>query len=346
VWTSLDTLTAQQRRAIVASNEDASVSSRDADAGVAAPDASDAMATPQFPSCASDGGAGISTCGPGQNESCCASPLVRGGTFLRSYDGLTNTAVNPATVSDFRLDRFEATVGRFRAFVAAWVAGWVPPAGSGKHTHVHDGAGLLQDDASLSEAGWDSAWDSGLASTQAGWTTNLSCNGGYQSWTASVASNETRPVVCETWFEAAAFCIWDGGFLPSEAEWNYAASAGDGQRVYLWSSPNTSVAIDCALANYQGCASGTTTRVGRLMQGDGKWGQADLAGNAAEWNLDWEQSYPNPCKDCANLKPSPRRVLRGGSFDNLTTEIRASTRNFLAPSTRTFIAGFRCARTS
>ena len=46
------------------------------------------------------------------------------------------------------------------------------------------------------------------------------------------------------WFESYAFCIWDGGFLASEAEWNYAAAGGSEQRYYPWSSPATSTTID------------------------------------------------------------------------------------------------------
>jgi len=53
------------------------------------------------------------TCGPNRNEDCCTSVLVTGGTFNR--DNNTNY---PATVSDFHLDRFEVTVGRFQRFVA------------------------------------------------------------------------------------------------------------------------------------------------------------------------------------------------------------------------------------
>src|SRR5262245_57064468 len=60
------------------------------------------------------------TCGPMASTDCCESPLVPGGTFKRSYDGVGYTDVSKvATVSDFRLDMFEVTVGRFRRFVEA-----------------------------------------------------------------------------------------------------------------------------------------------------------------------------------------------------------------------------------
>ncbi len=229
------------------------------------------------------GGLGLSNCGPVRNESCCASPLVPGGTYYRGYDGVSNKDTSaPATVSSFRLERFEATVGRFRKFVAASSAGWVPPEGSGKHTHVNHGEGLLQGSSNVHEPGWDSTWNTNLANSQAAWTEKLSCDSTYQTWTGTPGADEERPIVCESWFEAAAFCIWDGGFLPSEAEWNYAASGGDEQRPYPWSNnPPTSIDVDCGRANYSGCA-GSTIKVGSAPQGDGRWGHADLSGNA--WN--------------------------------------------------------------
>lgn len=81
-----------------------------------------------------------SNCGPNQNENCCASSVVTGGTYNRS-----NNASYPATVSDFRLDRFEITVGRFRKFVEAYPAS-KPAANAGAHPLI---AG----------SGWNSAWD-------------------------------------------------------------------------------------------------------------------------------------------------------------------------------------------
>jgi formylglycine-generating enzyme len=317
---------------------------RTGDASDAGSDASDAKTPLPILSCAGDGGPGLSNCGPAQNESCCTSLPVVGGTFSRSLDGVTNLTGTPATVSDFRLDRFETTVGRFRQFVAASAAGWVPPVGSGKHVHLNGGQGLVQDDTTAPETGWNPAWNGNLATTAAQWTTNLSCETFLQTWTANVGSNEERPIVCATWFEAAAFCIWDGGFLPSEAEWNYAASGGALQRVYPWSVPANSTAVDCSYANYSACAAGTTRRVGQLAKGDGKWGQADLAGNAWEWNLDTYQTYPTPCTNCASFAPGATHVIRGGSFYFDATFLLASTRYEIPTEDRYNNVGLRCAR--
>src|SRR5450755_1713377 len=204
------------------------------------------------PSCAA-GGLGMTNCGPGGkgSESCCTSLKVSGGTFYRSYDGVSYTdKSHPASVSDFRLDKYEITVGRFRQFVAAIVGGWRPAAGSGKHTHLNGGKGLSATGGGY-EAGWDASWNSLFPTTTGDWTSKLVVARG--TWTSSPAANESQPISNQAWYDAYAFCIWDGGFLPSEAEWNYAAAGGggaSGQRVYPWSSPSTSTTIDCAHANY------------------------------------------------------------------------------------------------
>jgi sulfatase modifying factor 1 len=79
-----------------------------------------ACTPPTPPSCQSSG-AGRTNCGAA-SEDCCTSPQVAGGTFYRTYanDGSGPTGqADPATVSDFRLDKYDVTVGRFRQFVNA-----------------------------------------------------------------------------------------------------------------------------------------------------------------------------------------------------------------------------------
>ena len=59
-------------------------------------------------------------------------------------------------------------------------------------------------------------------------TNHLKCYPGYQTWldTPGTPTEEDYPINCIDWYEAFAFCIWDGGYLPTEAEWGYAAAGG------------------------------------------------------------------------------------------------------------------------
>jgi formylglycine-generating enzyme required for sulfatase activity len=318
-------------------------------------------------------GQGISDCAP-DGGSCCAGSILPEGNLLRSYDGTNPGYTNQAflaTVDSLWLDKYEITVGRFRRFVSAVVGGWQPAAGSGKHAHINAGLGLqVAGVAGTNEAGWDTSWNASLSTTADAWNTALACDPIAASWTPAAGANENLPANCITWYEAYAFCIWDGGFLPTEAEWNYAASGGAEQRVYPWSVPATSTTIDCAHANYYGAmmgtdscvspdvdamngVSGATNGVGsESPEGDGKWGQSDLAGNVFEWNLDVFAPYVTPCSNCAYLTltstdgapAATNRVIRGGAFGNPASLELVSARNSDDPTSRTSSLGARCAR--
>jgi formylglycine-generating enzyme required for sulfatase activity len=306
------------------------------------------------PSCLG-GGAGQLYCGPAADDGCCATTEVPGGYFLRDYDGSQSfhDPSFPATVSTFALDRYEVTVARFRAFVQAWDGGWTPGAGSGKHAHLNGGKGLVDATGGTNayETGWDSSWSGGIATTLTAWGTNLGCDTRNATWTPTTDTNEKAPINCVTWYEAYAFCIWDGGFLPSAAEWDYAAAGGggsDGQRVYPWSIPPSAPHVDCEHANYGLCPPpGSWNSVGGDTSplGDGKWGQADLAGNVWEWTLDLSRAYTTPCVDCAYLTDvSTQRVLRGGGFDDQAKNVFVSSKRAAAPGDRHGDQGIRCAR--
>lgn len=297
------------------------------------------------------------SCGPNGSSNCCESSVVPGNAtgatlageqFYRFYDVASDNAfpldpANAATVSDFRLDTYEVTVGRFRAFVNAGMgtASTAPPAGAGAHTKIPG-------------SGWDPGWNSNLPADTATLTASLKCSSTRQSWTDAAGANEGLPINCLTWYEAFAFCIWDGGYLPTQAEWNYAASGGSEHRAYPWANPASSLAIDCTNANYYvsptvtycvNGATGATNRVGtESPKGDSRWGQADIGGNALEWNLDWYASpLPTPCDDCANLATGTYHVVSGGSFFSSKDGLRPPAYN-QEVGVYPFVDGVRCAR--
>lgn len=331
------------------------------------------------PSCASEA-AGASNCGlegdGGGGESCCTSLEVPTGTYFRTYTnngaGPTGEA-DPATVSGFRLDKYLVTVGRFRRFVEAWNSGWRPVPGSGIHEHLNDGQGLANSASpGTFETGWGSAYDEYVAPTNA----NLACSfcsvgrpALDDTWTPIAGDNENLPINCTNWFDAYAFCIWDGGFLPSEAEWEYAAAGGNQQREYPWGAAapgrNNAFAIyDCLYPRPVPCPSSVAVDVapvGVAMAGAARWGQLDIAGEENEWTLDsWAPAdvpnlpclvcvlpYVDPCVDCTyssgTLTPQ-NVILRGGAFDEPISNMLPPSRNQNAPSDRSPDIGVRCAR--
>jgi formylglycine-generating enzyme required for sulfatase activity len=282
------------------------------------------------------------TCGPSGNENCCTTITVPGGTFNRDND-----PTHPATVADFSLDKYEVTVGRFRAFMKAGMGTQTnpPPVGAGAHPLI-------------SGTGWDSAWNTNLVWDATTLGTLLKCKMPFVPWTDHAGANENLPINCTYWYEAFAFCAWDGGRLPTEAEWDYAAVGGGEQREYPWGAavPDPSLAsYDCladgsqsGAINPDNCVLPDILSVGSLPAGNGRWGHADLAGSMWEFNLDWySSSFPIPCANCANTKAATERVARGGDFKGGASALRSTgsySRTSADPRFRYMDLGFRCAR--
>lgn len=355
---------------------------RSAEAGASGSSGNHGYTSMEPPSCAASG-PGLTTCGEDGTESCCASLLVEGGTYARTY---RNTGNGPsgegdrATLSTYRLDKYEVSVARFREYVKYLEAGGSPPvAGSGKHRHLNDGDGLRDSGRSGSfEPGWDERWNnripSGAGATNR-WKTLLTSRGSsteggchlYGTFTTEPGENDLLPITCTSWYESYAFCIWDDGFLPSEAEWKYAAAGGDEQRAYPWGSEapgsrNEYAIYDCCYPS--GRCSGAAGRdtctgienvapVGFTKKGTGRYGQADLIGSVWEWNLDRYANYVNPCEDCAYLTGNTsNRVLPGSGFHTgaslggtLMYSFNRASVSFDADSYRgDYAVGVRCAR--
>jgi formylglycine-generating enzyme required for sulfatase activity len=273
-------------------------------------------------------------CGAAGDRDCCATASVPGGTFLRSFDGVADGGYEdagwPATVHDFSLDTYEITVGRFRRFVAAYPANF-PAASAGRNPH------------DPADTGWQAAWnsDGSLPADGAALQTALQCSP-YSTWTSTPQSNEALPANCLTWYLAFAFCIWDGGRLPTEAEWNYAASGGNEQRVYPWSVPPSSTLLDQQHAAYGIPAPAVVGS--RSTDGDGRWGHADLSGNVWEWLLDSAGLYGLPCDGCGSFSGKTPRASRGACFGCLTKDLRTAARGSGQVSDARPDRGGRCAR--
>ena len=273
------------------------------------------------------------SCGPNSDADCCASNLVAGGTFNRS-----DHVDFPATVSDFGLDVYEITVGRFRKFVEAGYGTQQKP--------PDEGSGV---NPNVTASGWQSGWNVNLALDTSALKSALQCDPFNQIWTNYPSTHEHRPINCIDWFDAFAFCIWDGGRLPTETEWNYAAAGGIEQRAYPWSVPSTAELIDSTYAVY--CSSAESCPMAKDVgssspKGDGRWGHADLAGNLWEWTLDWFADYQNPCNDCAHLAPASYRAYRGGGLFSRAEFLRTSYRYCNDASGRYNEVGARCARSA
>jgi formylglycine-generating enzyme required for sulfatase activity len=175
-----------------------------------------------------------------------------------------------------------------------------------------------------------------------------------------------KPITCINWAEAYAFCIWDGGFLPSEAEWLYAAEGGAEQRVYPWGANdpgtlNQYAIYGCHYPDGSGVCGplfNNLAPVGTATLGAGRWGQLDLAGGVLQWVLDLMQPRPggymvDPCVDCGSVV-SPfgdeqgditSRIYWGSTFHSAPATLYQGWATYgWATLNRVFDIGFRCAR--
>ena len=249
-------------------------------------------------------------------------------------------------MSDFRLDKYEVTVGRFRRFVESYDA-W-------RADHPVPGEGARPEPHPLADvSGWDPEWDAELPVTGAEVAESVggSAGGDLRSWRPEPQSAEAEryPINWVTWYQAFAFCLWDGGWLPTEAEWEYAAAGGDEQRLYPWGGQVSDIAG--LPANYSANHNTLLLPVGSERLGNGRWGQSDLAGSVNEWVFDWwAEAYPVPCVDCATLVPTtptthdpPQvyRVRRGGTWSSSADALYTTLREQGTPEGK---SGLRCAR--
>ena len=171
-------------------------------------------------------------------------------------------------------------------------------------------------------------------------------------WRAMMGNNpsrfegESRPVECVSWDDAQAFLTkvnavignLDGGqmVLPTEAQWEYAARAGDAGP-YSGGSPDE-------VAWYWDNGDGGTHPVGTKKPN--VWGLHDMHGNVGEWCADWYSSELKGCVDPRGAISGSGRVFRGGSWNSLANDCRVANRDLNYPTNSNYYTGFRVVRSS
>ena len=162
-----------------------------------------------------------------------------------------------------------------------------------------------------------------------------------------------RPVIHVNWYEADAYCRWAGRRLPTEAEWEAAASgerAADGDRLAAGKRPFPwgDAAPDASRANLDWRAMGCID-VGALPDGDSAFGCRQMIGNVWEWTDTIFEPFPgfepDPYKDYSAPWFATRWVMRGGCWTTRTRLIRTNYRNFQTPDRRDILTGFRTCAT-
>ena len=160
---------------------------------------------------------------------------------------------------------------------------------------------------------------------------------------------ENAALIHVCWHEAQAYCRWAARRLPSEVEWEVAASAeasADGaclsfdKRRFPWGDepPNAD------RANLDGYALGTVD-VGAHAAGDSAFGCRQMIGNVWEWTEDSFGPYPGFVPDMYEDYSQPlfghTKVLRGGAWTTRARMIRNTWRTYYGADRNDVFAGFR-----
>ena len=165
----------------------------------------------------------------------------------------------------------------------------------------------------------------------------------YCNW--GVAGRQRDPINCVDWDQANQYAKFKDARLPSEAEYEYAATSGGKNQKYPWG--NEDATSDKAVMSRNSTMPVCSTPAGNAKVSGGEL--CDIVGNVWEWVQDkWHDSYAGaPTDGSAYEGANSGRVARGGSFlDVDVRDLRADRRGLVDTDTSYFSVGFRLARSS
>ena len=221
----------------------------------------------------------------------------------------------------------------------------VTPVTNGAYRRFVEGGGY-DDRAHWSDAGWAWRCESGVRAPKH-WEPDATGDWTSRTMDRIEPLDPARPVCHVCYHEADAFARWAGKRLPTEQEWEAAAtwnpSTGRAQRFPWGDEP-----VSRELANVDQLGFGTAP-VGAYPRNVSPSGCYGMIGDVWEWTASDFSGYPGfaafPYPEYSEVFFGPEyKVLRGGSWATSAGVARATFRNWDYPIRRQIFAGFRCAR--
>jgi hypothetical protein len=149
--------------------------------------------------------------------------------------------------------------------------------------------------------------------------------------TAFREGHDDHPINCINNDDAVTYCTWMKRRLPTEGEWEYAASGGTEPRRYSWGNEDPSRKNAC-FDTHDTCAVGSFPA--------GAFGLFDMGGNVWEWTSSWAGPFPG------EATTGTRKLFKGGSFSRRWPKwLRPENRSHWKPEQSGAWLGFRCAQT-